>query len=106
MKGLLLTIGLAGSAVVLGRGVYGWVNTPQSPATVSYYGDGKPKSSVILVDGVKDGASVQWYADGQMEAQGSYVAGEREGPWTFWKSDGATDTARTGEYRAGRRTEM
>ena len=103
MKGMLLTIAIAGSAVVVGRGLYGTMTAPKSPATVSYYGDGHPKNSVIYVDGVKQGASEQWYPSGTKEAEGRYEADQREGPWTFWKADGSVDQERTGEYRTGRR---
>jgi antitoxin component YwqK of YwqJK toxin-antitoxin module len=103
MKGMLLTIAIVGSAVVAGRGLYGTMTAPKSPATVSYYGDGHPKNSVIYVDGVKQGAGEQWYANGQKEAEGRYAADQREGPWTFWNADGSVDKERTGEYRTGRR---
>ena len=103
MKAMLLTIAIVGSAVVAGRGLYGTMTAPKAPATVTYYGDGHLKNSVIYIDGVKQGASEQWYANGQKEAEGRYESDQREGPWTFWKADGTVDAERTGEYRTGRR---
>lgn len=103
MRGILIAIAVAGSAVFAGRSLYGTLTAPKSPATVTYYGDGHPKCSVIYVDGMRQGASEQWYANGRKEAEGKYEADQREGPWTFWKADGSIDTERTGEYRTGRR---
>ena len=103
MKAILLTIGLVGSAIVVGRNLYGRVTSAGPEPTVSFYSDGTCKSSAMFVDGVKEGASKAWYASGKQESEGSYAAGLREGPWMFWHADGTLDTERTGEYREGQR---
>jgi antitoxin component YwqK of YwqJK toxin-antitoxin module len=103
MKAILLTIGLVGGAVVVGRNLYGRVTSTGPEPTVSYYSDGTYKSSAVFVDGLKEGASKAWHANGKQESEGDYEDGLREGAWMFWHADGTLDTERSGEYREGQR---
>ena len=70
---------------------------------VTYYGNGKVKSSVAWVDGRRDGKAQEWYAGGQLSAEGEYSDGQRTGRWSFWRDDGSLDPVRSGEYAAGKR---
>lgn len=102
MKKLLLIASVAFGAVALARGVQAFLSNP-AQAVVSYYGDGRPRSSTTFLDGAKHGPYEAWHPSGSKECEGQFEAGLREGYWRFWNDDGTTDTERTGHYRAGRR---
>lgn len=72
-------------------------------AQVTYYGNGRVKSSVVWVDGRRDGKAQEWYADGKPSAEGEYRDGQRAGRWSFWREDGSLDPVKSGEYAAGKR---
>lgn len=74
-------------------------------ATVTYFGDGRPKNSTCYVDGVRNGRSEQWRSDGSKEWDGQFEDGLREGEWLFWSEDGSLDLERSGSYRAGKRVD-
>jgi antitoxin component YwqK of YwqJK toxin-antitoxin module len=99
MKKLLLVVCIGFGAVAIGGGVYSRLDAVEP--TVTYYGDGQPKSSFRYADGLKDGASVEWHPDGTKACEGDYRGGFREGPWSFWREDGSLDVERSGEYRQG-----
>jgi antitoxin component YwqK of YwqJK toxin-antitoxin module len=104
MKKILLLASVAFGLVALGKGVQAVLDDAPA-ATVSYYGDGRPKNSTSYVDGVKQGRSEQWRSDGTKEWDGQYKDGLREGEWLFWREDGALDSERSGIYREGKRIE-
>ena len=104
MKKLLVLVSFAMGCVVIGGGLYARLAGGTPAATVSYYGDGSPKSSVTFEDGVKNGPCTQWFADGTIEAEGRYRDGFRDGAWRFWREDGSADTERSGLYEHGQRT--
>lgn len=103
MKKILLVASVAFGAIAITRGVQAFLTSP-AQAVVSYYGDGRPRSSTTFLEGSKHGPYEAWRPDGTKECEGQFEAGLREGYWRFWNDDGTADAERTGFYRAGRRT--
>jgi antitoxin component YwqK of YwqJK toxin-antitoxin module len=68
---------------------------------LTYYADGTLKSSMVYVDGLREGPAEQFHPDGTPEWRGSFARGEREGRWTFWTPGGAIDAERSGRYSGG-----
>jgi len=89
----------------------GWLpfgsGTAKAPDEVQtlWYPSGQVKSRAEVEDGVREGPATEWFANGQERASGAYHDGLREGPWIFHTEDGAIDAERSGDYRAGVRTE-
>lgn len=61
--------------------------------------NGRKKSEVNYVHGVKQGPRTAWYANGQMWSYGEYVDDREDGTWTVWLSDGRK--AQEFHYRLG-----
>jgi antitoxin component YwqK of YwqJK toxin-antitoxin module len=67
---------------------------------MTWYDDGKPRSSGYVLQGREHGTWTYWGPEGQRSAEGSYYHGIREGKWTEWT--GAPNILTTyAEYRRG-----
>ena len=103
MKKLLLFAALCAGVIAVSGAVYAHLHDDALAPKLTYWSDGAVKSSVVYVDGSREGAREQWYPSGVTECRGAYSHGAREGPWTFWNEDGSIDQERSGEYREGKR---
>jgi antitoxin component YwqK of YwqJK toxin-antitoxin module len=101
MKRLVLFAALVFGAAALAGAMHSYLSHGESDATVAYHSNGSRKSSIVYLEGVKQGSSSQWYASGQLECEGSYSDGLRSGEWRFWNEQGELDLERSGTYADG-----
>jgi len=92
------------AALCLARAVFADLGGEPAPHR-TYWSSGGPRSSISMVDGVREGPAASWYADGTKQSEGAYVDGLREGAWRYWLEDGTPDRERSGSYRGGKRVE-
>ncbi|NUP94683.1 MAG: hypothetical protein HUU28_00825 [Planctomycetaceae bacterium] len=103
MKRLILFAALIFGAAALAGAMHSYLSHSDADATITFHSDGTRKSSIVYVEGVKQGQSSQWYSSGQLECEGTYVDGLRSGEWRFWDERGELDLERSGTYEDGRK---
>lgn len=103
MKRLILFAALVFGAAALAGAMHSYLSHSESDATVAYHSNGARKSSIVYVEGLKQGPSSQWYASGQVECEGTYLDGLRSGEWRFWDEQGQLNLERSGTYENGRK---
>ena len=103
MKRLVLFAALVFGAAALAGAMHSYLSHSGPEATVAYHSNGTRKSSIVYVEGLKQGQSQQWYASGQLECEGGYADGVRSGEWRFWDEQGELDLERSGTYTDGRK---
>ena len=72
MKPILLVAALLGSVYFFRDTLTGGGAAADTGPSITYYGDGQKRSSVEIVDGLKQGRAEQWHANGQKECEGEY----------------------------------
>lgn len=56
--------------------------------TTQFWENGRKKSEVLYVHGMRHGERTAWYENGQMWSFGTFVNGREDGTWTMWYPNG------------------
>lgn len=56
--------------------------------TTQYWENGRKKSEVMYVHGMRHGERTAWYNSGQMWSLGAFLNGRENGAWTMWYPNG------------------
>lgn len=53
-----------------------------------YWSNGRKKTEITYIEGVRHGPRTSWYEGGQLWIEGRHVNGKSHGKWTIWYSNG------------------